>query len=158
RTGSQNRGWRPGRARRTDNWRRAARREGARMNMPASHVPVMSDRVRAILAPALGAPGAVLVDATLGRAGHTPALLGDHPGMTVVGIDADEAAISESSQLLAAQLDRVHVVQSTYDQITAILAGLGIDSVQGVLFDLGVSSPQLDDPGRGFSYSQDAPL
>jgi 16S rRNA (cytosine1402-N4)-methyltransferase len=76
----------------------------------------------------------------------------------VVGIDADEAAISESRQLLAAEPDRVHLVQSTYDQITEILAGLGIDSVQGVLFDLGVSSPQLDDPGRGFSYAQDAPL
>jgi 16S rRNA (cytosine1402-N4)-methyltransferase len=128
------------------------------MNMPAAHVPVMADRVRAILAPALGAPGAVLVDATLGRAGHTRALLGDHPGLTVVGIDADEAAISESGHLLSAERDRVHLVQSTYDQITPILAGLGIDSVQGVLFDLGVSSPQLDDPGRGFSYAQDAPL
>src|SRR4029077_12500880 len=131
---------------------------GARMNMPAAHVPVMADRVRALLAPALGAPGAVLVDATLGRAGHTRALLGDHPGLTVVGIDADEAAITESRQLLAAELNRVHLVQAGYDQIGAILTRLGHGSVQGVLFDLGVSSPQLDDPRRGFSYAQDAPL
>jgi 16S rRNA (cytosine1402-N4)-methyltransferase len=128
------------------------------MDMAAAHVPVMRDRVRAILAPALGAPGAVLVDATLGRAGHARALLGDHPGLVVIGIDADAAAISESRQLLAAELNRVHLVQSTYDQIATILADLGQDSVQGVLFDLGVSSPQLDDPARGFSYAADAPL
>ncbi|HUJ06123.1 MAG TPA: 16S rRNA (cytosine(1402)-N(4))-methyltransferase RsmH [Streptosporangiaceae bacterium] len=124
----------------------------------AGHVPVMLDRVRGILAPALAADGAVLVDATLGRAGHTRALLGDHPGLTVIGIDADQAAIDESRQLLAADLARVTLVQAVYDQIPAILADLGHPSVQGILFDLGVSSPQLDDPGRGFSYSQDAPL
>ena len=128
------------------------------MNMAAAHVPVMPDRVRAILAPALGEPGAVLVDATLGRAGHTRALLGDHPGLIVIGIDADAAAIEESRQLLAAELSRVRLVQATYDQIATILADLGHRSVQGVLFDLGVSSPQLDDPGRGFSYAQDAAL
>src|SRR5690348_16904922 len=100
------------------------------------HVPVMPDRVRAILAPALGAQGAVLVDATLGRAGHTRALLADHPGLTVIGIDADETAISESRRLLAAELNRVRLVQASYDQISAILTGLGYDSIQGVLFDL----------------------
>ncbi len=124
----------------------------------AAHVPVMLDRVRGIFAPALSAAGAVLVDATLGRAGHTRALLGDHPGLTVVGIDADQTAIDESRRALAAELDRVTLVQAVYDQIPAILAGLGQPSVQGILFDLGVSSPQLDDPGRGFSYAQDAPL
>ena len=128
------------------------------MNPAAAHVPVMPDRVRAILAPALGGPGAVLVDATLGRAGHTRALLADHPGLTVIGIDADETAIEESRRLLAADMNRVQLVQATYDQLAAILADVGRDSVQGVLFDLGVSSPQLDDPGRGFSYAQDAPL
>jgi 16S rRNA (cytosine1402-N4)-methyltransferase len=128
------------------------------MNTAAAHVPVMPDRVRAILAPALGGPGAVLVDATLGRAGHTRALLADHPRLTVIGIDADESAIDESRRLLAADMNRVQLVQATYDQLAAILADFGRDSVQGVLFDLGVSSPQLDDPGRGFSYAQDAPL
>lgn len=129
------------------------------MNMAASaHVPVMLDRVRGILAPALDAAGAVLVDATVGRGGHASALLGDHPGLTVIGIDADRTAIEESSRVLATDLDRVTLVQAVYDQIPAILAELGHPSVQGFLFDLGVSSPQLDDPSRGFSYAQDAPL
>jgi 16S rRNA (cytosine1402-N4)-methyltransferase len=124
----------------------------------AAHVPVMLDRVRGLLAPALSPADAVLVDATLGRAGHTRALLRDHPRLRVIGIDADHAAIDESRQLLAADLNRVTLVQAVYDQIPAILTELGHRAVQGVLFDLGVSSPQLDDPGRGFSYAQDAPL
>ncbi len=128
------------------------------MDRAASHVPVMLDRVRALFAPALSGPGAVLVDATLGRAGHTRALLGDHPGLTVIGIDADQTALEESAHLLGADLSRVTLVQAVYDQIPAILADLGQPSVQGVLFDLGVSSPQLDDPSRGFSYAHDAPL
>jgi 16S rRNA (cytosine1402-N4)-methyltransferase len=124
----------------------------------AGHVPVMADRVRELFAPALASAGAVLVDATLGRAGHTMALLRDHPGLAVIGIDADLTAIDESRRLLGPDASRVTLVQAFYDQIPAVLAGLGLPRVQGVLFDLGVSSPQLDDPGRGFSYSQDAPL
>ncbi len=124
----------------------------------AAHMPVMLDRVRGLLAPALGSDGAVLVDATLGRAGHTRALLGDHPGLAVIGIDADQTAIEESRKLLAADLNRVTLVHAVYDQISAILADLGQPSVQGVLFDLGVSSPQLDDASRGFSYARQAPL
>jgi 16S rRNA (cytosine1402-N4)-methyltransferase len=118
----------------------------------------MLDRVRELLAPALAATGAVLIDATLGRAGHTIALLRDHPGLSVIGIDADQAAIEASARLLAADIGRVTLVNAAYDQIPAILTGLGRRSVQAVLFDLGVSSPQLDDPARGFSYAQDAPL
>ncbi len=128
------------------------------MGTAAAHVPVMLDRVRGLLAPALSPAGSVLVDATLGRAGHTRALLRDHPELRVIGIDADHAAIEESRQVLAADLDRVTLVQAVYDQIPVILADLGLPAVQGVLFDLGVSSPQLDEPGRGFSYAQDAPL
>ena len=124
----------------------------------AGHLPVMLDRVRALFGPALGAAGAVLVDATLGRAGHSMALLADHPGLTVIGIDADQSAIDESGALLAADASRVTLVQAVYDQIPAILADLGRSTVHGVLFDLGVSSPQLDDRSRGFSYSRDAPL
>ena len=124
----------------------------------AGHVPVMLDRVRDLLRPALGAAGAVLIDATLGRAGHTRALLADHPGLRVVGIDADAAAIEESRRVLAADLDRVTLVHAAYDQIPAILTDLGLPGVGAVLFDLGVSSPQLDDPARGFSYARDAPL
>jgi 16S rRNA (cytosine1402-N4)-methyltransferase len=123
-----------------------------------SHLPVMLDRVRALLRPALDATDAVLLDATLGRAGHARALLRDLPRLTVIGIDADRAAIDESARLLAGDLDRVRLVHAGYDRIPAILADLGQSEVQGVLFDLGVSSPQLDDPARGFSYSRDAPL
>jgi len=124
----------------------------------AAHVPVMADRVRGILAPALSGAGAILVDATIGRAGHASALLDDHPQLRLIGIDADQAAIDACRQVLAASASRVTLVHAVYDQIPAILAGLGQPSVQGVLFDLGVSSPQLDDPARGFSYSADAPL
>ena len=124
----------------------------------AGHVPVMLDRVRELLAPALAATGAVLIDATLGRAGHTIALLRDHPGLSVIAIDADQAAIEASTRLLGADIGRVTLVNAGYDQIPAILASLGRPSVQAVLFDLGVSSPQLDDPARGFSYAKDAPL
>ena len=146
----------PGTAIRTG--QQSSREEGAMTTAAAAHLPVMLDRVRGLFAPALSAAGAVLVDATLGRAGHTLALLRDHPGLTVVGIDADLTAIEESRHALAADLNRVTLVQAVYDQIPAILADLGQPGAAGILFDLGVSSPQLDDPGRGFSYAQDAPL
>jgi 16S rRNA (cytosine1402-N4)-methyltransferase len=122
------------------------------------HRPVMPDRVLALLAPALQPPGSVMVDATLGRAGHAGALLRQHPGLTLIGVDADDAAIEESRELLAPYPGRVTLVRARYDTIGEILAGLGYPNVNGVLFDLGVSSPQLDDPGRGFAYAQDAPL
>jgi 16S rRNA (cytosine1402-N4)-methyltransferase len=122
------------------------------------HMPVLRDRVLALLGPALEPEGAVLVDATLGRAGHARALLAAHPGLSLVGIDADETAISESRQRLTDFAGRVTLVQAFYDELPAILARLGLRSVQGILFDLGVSSPQLDDRERGFAYSYDAPL
>ena len=124
----------------------------------AAHLPVMRDRVLELLAPALTAPGAVLVDATLGRAGHASALLTAHPGLNLIGIDTDATAIEESRVSLVAFGGRVRLVQAVYDQLPQVLAGAGIAAVQGVLFDLGVSSPQLDDPRRGFAYAQDAPL
>ncbi len=122
------------------------------------HRPVMTDRVLALLAPALQPQGSVMVDATLGRAGHASALLSQHSGLTLIGVDADDAAIEESRQVLEPYAGRVTLVQARYDAIGEILAGLGHPSVHGILFDLGVSSPQLDDPGRGFAYSRDAPL
>jgi 16S rRNA (cytosine1402-N4)-methyltransferase len=128
------------------------------------HVPVLAGRVTALLAPALAAEGAVLVDATLGRAGHARALLEACPGLLLVGVDADQAAIEAAGELLAPFADRVTLKHARYDEIPAILAAaadagtIAPDSVRGLLFDLGVSSPQLDDPGRGFAYAQDAPL
>jgi 16S rRNA (cytosine1402-N4)-methyltransferase len=124
----------------------------------SGHVPVMLDRVLTLLAPALRPEGSVLLDATLGRAGHAVALLREHPRLTLIGVDADDAAIEESRRLLAPYAGRVTLVRARYDAIGEVLTGLGRTSVQGVLFDLGVSSPQLDDPERGFAYSQDAPL
>jgi 16S rRNA (cytosine1402-N4)-methyltransferase len=127
------------------------------------HVPVLADRVTALLAPALAGPGAVLVDATLGRAGHARALLDACPGLLLVGIDADLAAIEAARELLAPYAGRVTLVHARYDEIPAIVAelpipGPGPTQIMGLLFDLGVSSPQLDDPARGFAYAQDAPL
>ena len=127
----------------------------------AQHVPVLAGRVTALLAPALAAEGAVLVDATLGRAGHARALLEACPGLFLVGIDADVAAIEAAGELLAPYSERVTLVHARYDEIPAIVATIfppGPDRVMGLLFDLGVSSPQLDDPARGFAYAQDAPL
>jgi 16S rRNA (cytosine1402-N4)-methyltransferase len=118
----------------------------------------MKERVVALLSPALEPEGAVLVDATLGRAGHAGALLAQHPGLSLIGIDADATAIAESGRLLTAFGDRVTLVQARYDELPAILDRVGRARVQGVLLDLGVSSPQLDDPQRGFAYSYDAPL
>ncbi len=125
---------------------------------PAAHLPVMVDRVLALFAPALDPPGAVLVDATIGRAGHAQALLAAHPGLALVGLDTDESAIEESGRLLAPYAGRVTLAHAVYDQIADVLARQGVAQVQGVLFDLGVSSPQLDEPDRGFAYSYDAPL
>jgi 16S rRNA (cytosine1402-N4)-methyltransferase len=121
------------------------------------HVPVLAGRVTALLAPALTDPGAVLVDATLGRAGHARALLDACPGLLLIGIDADLAAIEAARELLAPYADRVTLVHARYDQIPAIVSAEP-EPIMGLLFDLGVSSPQLDDPERGFAYAQDAPL
>ena len=125
------------------------------------HVPVLADRVTALLVPALAGDGAILVDATLGRAGHARALLEACPGLLLIGVDADLAAIEAAREVLLPFADRVTLVHARYDEIPAIVraeAGPGPGRVMGLLFDLGVSSPQLDDPERGFAYAQDAPL
>ena len=128
-----------------------------------AHVPVMAGRVTALLVPALSTPTPggrppVFVDATLGRAGHARALLAACPGLVLIGIDADEAAIDHGRALAEEYPGQVTLAHAFYDQIAAIVADAGHRRIQGVLFDLGVSSPQLDDTSRGFSYSQDAPL
>jgi 16S rRNA (cytosine1402-N4)-methyltransferase len=123
-----------------------------------THVPVLRDRVLALLAPAVAAPGAVAVDATLGLGGHSLALLAAHPGLRLVGIDRDPEALRIAAERLAAFADRITLHQAVYDEIPAVLSSLGIARVEGVLFDLGVSSLQLDEARRGFAYAQDAPL
>lgn len=122
------------------------------------HTPVMLDRCVELLAPAIAAPGAVLVDATLGMGGHTEAFLTRFPELTVVGLDRDTDALAIAAERLAPFGDRVHLVHTVYDGIVDALKALGIDKVAGILFDLGVSSLQLDRAERGFAYSKDAPL
>ncbi|MFS3130253.1 16S rRNA (cytosine(1402)-N(4))-methyltransferase RsmH [Nocardioides sp. Bht2] len=122
------------------------------------HVPVMLDRVVELLAPALAADGAVVIDATLGLGGHSEALLTAFPNARLIGIDRDLHALELSGRRLAPFGDRATLVHAVYDEIPDVLADLGLSSVNGVLFDLGVSSMQLDEADRGFAYSQDAPL
>ncbi|MCB0893772.1 MAG: 16S rRNA (cytosine(1402)-N(4))-methyltransferase RsmH [Nocardioides sp.] len=126
-----------------------------------SHVPVLLDRVVALLAPALERPVAtdtVMVDATLGLGGHSEAVLSRFDAVRVVGIDRDPEALRLASQRLAPFGDRFTAVHAVYDEIRDVLADLDLATVDGVLFDLGVSSMQLDVRERGFAYAEDAPL
>lgn len=122
------------------------------------HVPVLLDRILALLAPALERPGAVLVDATVGLGGHADALLSAHPQLQLVAFDRDPAALEKSAARLARHGDRVRFVHAVYDRIPEELVHLGLSEVDGLLFDLGVSSMQLDQAARGFAYAKDAPL
>jgi 16S rRNA (cytosine1402-N4)-methyltransferase len=122
------------------------------------HVPVLLQRCVDLLAPALQEPGAVLVDCTLGMGGHTEAVLEQLPAARVVGIDRDPEAIVRASRRLARFGDRFRAVHAVYDEIGDVVADVVGGPVQGVLMDLGVSSLQIDESERGFSYAQDAPL
>lgn len=122
------------------------------------HTPVMIERTIELLSPALGRAGAVLVDATLGMAGHAEAFLQRFPELTLVGIDRDPDALAIAAERLAPFADRIHLVHAVYDQFESVLNDLGIAEASGILFDLGVSSLQLDRVERGFSYAKDAPL
>jgi 16S rRNA (cytosine1402-N4)-methyltransferase len=128
------------------------------------HVPVLLERCLDLLAPAL-TPAATPpsgpryhVDATLGLGGHAEAVLQRHPATILIGLDRDTEALEHSRKRLAAFADRVHLVHAVYDELTRVLADLGIERIHSILFDLGVSSLQLDEADRGFAYAQDAPL
>lgn len=130
------------------------------------HVPVLLERCVELLAPALTAKspdgsGAILVDATLGAGGHTERFLTEFPGLRVIGLDRDTTALEIAGDRLVRFSDRLQTVRTRYDGIAAALSESGLaatGSVDAVLFDLGVSSMQLDRTERGFSYSHDAPL
>lgn len=122
------------------------------------HVPVLKDRVVALISPALAEPGSVMVDATLGLGGHTEAVLEACPAAHVIGLDRDEHALRLAGERLAPFAGRTTLVHAVYDEIGEVLRAHGHPRVQGVLFDLGVSSMQLDETDRGFAYSHDAPL
>jgi 16S rRNA (cytosine1402-N4)-methyltransferase len=124
----------------------------------AVHVPVLLERCLGLLAPALADKPAVVVDATLGLGGHAEALLAAHPELMLVGLDRDPAALSRSKERLARFASRIHLVHAVYDRMPDVLESLALSGVDGVLFDLGVSSMQLDLAERGFAYAQDAPL
>jgi 16S rRNA (cytosine1402-N4)-methyltransferase len=127
------------------------------MSAPA-HVPVLLDRVVALLQPALDHERAVLVDATLGLGGHSEALLTRCGLAHVIGIDRDLEALRRAEERLAPFGDRFTGVHATYDAIPEVLGRFGLEHADGVLFDLGVSSMQLDVADRGFAYREDAPL
>ena len=122
------------------------------------HIPVLRDRIVELLAPALSEPGAVYVDATLGMGGHAEAILERCPSTRVVGIDRDREALALAGRRLARFGGQVHLAHAVYDELATVLAREGVAEVSAVLFDLGVSSLQLDELDRGFAYSQDAPL
>jgi 16S rRNA (cytosine1402-N4)-methyltransferase len=125
----------------------------------AEHKPALLERCIALLTPAISStPNPIIVDATLGLGGHSAELLARFPKLRILGLDRDPAAISEATRRLERYRDRLTVIHATYDRLTELLGELGIHSVDGILFDLGVSSMQLDLVERGFSYSKPAPL
>lgn len=126
-------------------------------NLRNLHTPVLLERCIELLEPALTGE-AIVIDATLGMGGHTEALLERFPNIRVIGFDRDTEALAIARERLAPFAGRVDFVHATYDQIESALDALGIPTVNGVLFDLGVSSLQLDRADRGFAYAQDAPL
>ncbi len=123
--------------------------------MEYSHKPVLLSECLDALALR---PDGVYVDGTLGRAGHSREIVKGLTTGRLIAIDRDKAALDAAPQRLEGYMDRVTLVRGNFGGLTEILAGLGVSGVDGMLFDLGVSSPQLDDGSRGFSYLQDAPL
>ncbi|NUT36938.1 MAG: 16S rRNA (cytosine(1402)-N(4))-methyltransferase RsmH [Hamadaea sp.] len=123
------------------------------------HVPVLLERCLDLIAPAL-TPGrpSYHVDATLGLGGHAEAVLQRFPETVLIGLDRDTEALAHAGHRLQAYADRVHLVHAVYDELPQVLSKLGVERIDSILFDLGVSSLQLDEADRGFAYSQDAPL
>ncbi len=128
------------------------------MSLRDIHTPVLLERCVDLLAPALQATGAVFVDATLGMGGHSEAFLERFPDIRLIGLDRDHDALRIAGERLARFGDRVTLVHTVYDGIADAVRGAGVAKVDGILFDLGVSSLQLDEADRGFAYSKDAPL
>jgi 16S rRNA (cytosine1402-N4)-methyltransferase len=136
---------------------------GLRMNQTFPHEPVMAEEVVELFAPV---PPGLVLDTTLGGGGHSAAILAAHPGISMLGIDRDPAAVAAASEVLAPFGGRVVIRQSRFDALAQVVAevqdqlGTSLEGrgLSGVLFDLGVSSPQLDVAERGFSYRRDAVL
>ncbi|MCU1487777.1 MAG: mraW [Actinomycetia bacterium] len=122
---------------------------------PFEHRPVMVDEIVDLFA---DVPPGTVVDATLGGAGHSRAILDAHPHLRVAGLDQDPDAVEVATERLAPYGDRASVTHVRFDRMSVAVHDLGLEAVSGVLFDLGVSSPQLDRGERGFSHRFDAPL
>jgi 16S rRNA (cytosine1402-N4)-methyltransferase len=122
---------------------------------PFEHRPVMVEEIVDLFA---AVPAGTVVDATLGGAGHSRAILDAHPHLRVAGLDQDPDAVEVATERLAPYGDRASVTDVRFDRMTSAVHDLGLQAVSGVLFDLGVSSPQLDRGERGFSHRFDAPL
>jgi 16S rRNA (cytosine1402-N4)-methyltransferase len=120
------------------------------------HAPVLLAETLAFLKPR---PGRLYADATLGGAGHTQAILdASAPDGRVVAVDRDLRAVANAREKLAAYGDRVSIVHGEFGRLPELLGSLGVSLVDGVIADLGVSSPQLDDAARGFAFSEEGPL
>lgn len=119
------------------------------------HHPVMADAVVEVFA---SVPAGWVLDATLGGAGHASLLLEHHPHLRILGLDRDESALAAARERLARFGDRFATAHMRFDHLEQAMAALHIPSLSGALFDLGVSSPQLDRPERGFSYRHAAAL
>ena len=125
------------------------------MSQEFTHRPVLLDEcIQALNI----RPDGIYVDGTLGRAGHSREIAKRLTTGRLICVDRDDAALEAAKERLADWMDKVTLVHSNFDHIDAILNDLGLSGVDGMLFDLGVSSPQLDDGSRGFSYMADAPL
>jgi 16S rRNA (cytosine1402-N4)-methyltransferase len=132
--------------------------EGLRMSQDQksfAHAPVMVAEVVELLA---AVPAGVVLDATVGGGGHARAVLDARPDVTVIGLDQDPDAVEAARATLSRFGSRAEVVRARFDRLGPILDQRGVTSLSGALFDLGVSSPQLDRPERGFSYRSDGPL
>src|SRR5690606_1248764 len=116
------------------------------------------ERCLELLAPALERPQAVVVDATLGMGGHSEAMLDAFPNLTLIGLDRDTEALSLAGERLSRFGDRAIRVHAVYDEIERAVKESGFAQIDAALFDLGVSSLQLDEAERGFAYAHDAPL
>lgn len=122
------------------------------------HTPVLLERCVELLTPALDHEGAVFVDATLGMGGHSEAFLERFSGLRLIGLDRDTDALRIAGERLTRFGDRTTLVHTVYDGLRDAVASAGVDRIDGILFDLGVSSLQLDEAERGFAYAKDAPL
>ena len=125
------------------------------MSMELTHNPVLLDECIEGLNIR---PGGIYLDGTLGRAGHSREIAAHLDTGRLICVDRDQAALDAAGDRLSRWMDRVTLVHGNFADLDGILDKLGLEAVDGMLFDLGVSSPQLDDASRGFSYMADAPL